>query len=67
MTEPIKPWIRRKITVYLANYNVRFLDDLSAKTGIPQSRIIDQALDNFFKNHVDTKIIEEMAKLTKRD
>jgi len=50
MSEVLRSWRRRRMTTYLAEDNVMFLQQLAKNTGMPMGKLIDQALDNFFSD-----------------
>ena len=49
MSKLLREWRRKRLTTYLAEDNVAYLQALSRQTGVPLGRIIDQALDVFLK------------------
>lgn len=52
MAKPIKSWARKRLTTYLAEENIDFLQALADMSGVPIGRIMDQALDEFL-GHLD--------------
>ena len=50
MSKLLKKWKRQRLTTYLAEENVSYLQALSKQTGVPLGRIMDQALDAFLKS-----------------
>lgn len=50
MSKLLREWKRKRLTTYMAEDNVAYLQALSRQTGVPLGRIMDQALEVFLKN-----------------
>lgn len=65
MSRLLKTWRRKRLTTYLAEENMLALQRLSEQSGVPMGRILDQALDEFFKKielrSQDAKVVPPIA------
>ena len=58
MAEPFLRY-RKRFTSSLKNELVKEFDELSIKTRIPKSRLLDEAIEDLLKKHKKTPLIPE--------
>ena len=58
MAEPFLRY-RKRFTSSLKNELVKEFDELSIKTSIPKSRLLDEAIEDLLKKHKKTPLIPE--------